>query len=151
LLGASQASAGAEGAIQIPRNVPYSNEASVAQNVRTECTDLGTKLAASLHRYATKYGVPTVVVDETGPTEQGRVFHVQITNIFSAGNAFIGHRKSMAARGELFEDGVSKGRVDFTRNSGGGFGAGFKGSCSVLGRCTKTLGNDFARWLEEHQ
>jgi len=148
---ASEASAGSEGAIKIPRIVPYSSEASVSENVRRECTDLGTKLAASLHQYAGKYGVPTVVVDESGPTALGRVFHVEITNVFSAGNAFIGHRKSMAARGELFEDGVSKGRVDFTRDSGGGFGAGFKGSCSVLGRCTKTLGNDFAKWLEKHQ
>jgi len=30
----------------------------------------------------------------------------------------------------------------------GGFGAGFKGSCSVLNRCTKTLGKDFADWLK---
>ena len=39
--------------------------------------------------------------------------------------------------------------VDFTRNSGGGFGGGYKGSCSVLGRCTKALGKDIAGWLRD--
>ena len=107
------------------------------------------RISSSLQQYATKYGVETVVVDEIDPNAPGRVFRIQITNVSSAGNAFIGHRKAMAATGELFEDGVSKGKVDFTRNSSGGFGGGFKGSCSVLARCSKTLGNDFAKWLEE--
>ena len=92
-----------------------------------------------------------MVVDEIDPKASGAVFQVEIVNIFRAGNAFIGHRKSMAARGELFVNSVSRGQVDFTRNSGGGFGAGFKGSCSVLARCSKTLGNDFAEWLKEQQ
>ena len=150
-LGSSIASAGSEAAIQIPRDVPYANEATVADNVRNECSDLGKRLATSLEQYAAKYGVATVVVDKVDPNASGAVFQVEIVNIFSAGNAFIGHRKSIAARGELFVNGVSKGHVDFTRNSGGGFGAGFKGSCSVLARCSKTLGNDFAKWLEEQQ
>ena len=149
LLAASIANAGAEDAIQIPSDVPFTSEATVAENIRNECTTLGSRLAKSLEQFAAKYGVPTVVVDESGPTALGRVFHVEITNVFSAGNAFIGHRKSMAARGELFENGISVAKVDFTRDSGGGFGAGFKGSCSVLARCTKTLGNDFAKWLKE--
>jgi hypothetical protein len=151
VLGSSIASAGSEAAIQIPRDVPYADEATVADNVRNECTDLGTRLATSLQQFAAKYGVATVVVDKVDPNASGAVFQVEILNVFSAGNAFIGHRKSMAARGELFVNGASKGRVDFTRNSGGGFGAGFKGSCSVLARCSKTLGSDFAKWLEEQQ
>jgi hypothetical protein len=146
---ASTAWAGSEGTIKIPRVVPYTSEATVAENVRRECADLGTRLATSLAQFSTKYGVPTQVVEQIDPNAPGRVFQVQITNVFSAGNAFIGHRKSMAARGELFDNGVSVARVDFTRDSGGGFGAGFKGSCSVLARCTKTLGNDFAKWLKE--
>jgi chorismate synthase len=150
-LESSIASAGSEVAIQIPRNVPYASEATVAENVRNECTDLGTRLATSLQQFAAKHGVATVVVDEIDPKASGAVFQVEIVNVFSAGNAFIGHRKSMEARGELFVNGVSRGQVDFTRNSGGGFGAGFKGSCSVLARCSKTLGNDFAKWLKEQQ
>jgi len=148
LLAASIANAGAEDAIQIPSDVPFTSEATVAENIRNECTTLGSRLAKSLEQFAAKYGVPTIVVDAADPNAPGRVLVLEITNVFSGGNAFIGHRKSMAARGELFEDGVSKGKVDFSRDSGGGFGAGFKGSCSVLARCSKTLGND-SKWLKE--
>ena len=76
---------------------------------------------------------------------------VEITNAISGGNAFIGHRKSMTATAELFENGQSVDTATFTRNSGGGFGAGYKSSCSVLGRCTKALGNDFANWLKDRK
>jgi chorismate synthase len=151
MFGSSIASAESESAIQIPRSVPYASETPVADNVRNECSDLGTRITTSLQQYAAKYGVATVVVDKIDPKAPGAVFQIEIVNIFSAGNAFIGHRKSMAARGELFVNGVSKGHVDFTRNSSGGFGGGFKGSCSVLARCSKTLGNDFAKWLKEQQ
>jgi hypothetical protein len=149
LLVAAAASAGSEDAVQIPRDVPYTSEATVADNVRNECGDLGVRLSRSLEQFAAKYGVATLVVDAVDPSAKGRVLVLEITNVFSGGNAFIGHRKSMAVRGELFEDGVSKAKTNFTRDSGGGFGAGFKGSCSVLARCSKTLGNDFAKWLKE--
>ena len=55
----------------------------------------------------------------------------------------------MSVKAELFVNGQSKGYVNLTRNSGGGFGGGFKGSCSVLGRCTKALGKDIAKWLRD--
>ncbi len=129
---------------------PRSNEGCELHSAATSSTR-STRLATSLQQFAAKHGVATVVVDEIDPKASGAVFQVEIVNVFSAGNAFIGHRKSMAARGELFVNGVSRGQVDFTRNSGGGFGAGFKGSCSVLARCSKTLGNDFAEWLKEQQ
>ena len=50
---------------------------------------------------------------------------------------------------ELFVDGVSKGEKIYHRDSMGGFGAGYKGSCSVLGRTSKALGKDFSVWLKE--
>ncbi len=74
VLGSSIASAGSEAAIQIPRDVPYADEATVADNVRNECTDLGTRLATSLQQFAAKYGVATVVVDKVDPNASGAVF-----------------------------------------------------------------------------
>ncbi len=137
--------------IQVASKVPYLDETTLPTKIVSECTALGTKLAASLHEFSTKYGVETVLVDELDPRSEGRVFQVQITNALSRGNAFIGHHKSVSARGELFIDGESRGIANFTRDSSGGFGAGFKGSCSVLGRCSRTLGNDFAKWLRDQE
>ena len=57
----------------------------------------------------------------------------------------------MSARAELFEDWASVEAVTFSRDSGGGFGAGFKGSCSVLGRCSKALAKDIAGWLSKRK
>jgi hypothetical protein len=143
--------ADADDPIQVARDIPYAEGSSVPTNVREKCTQLGTKLAASLEEFGAEYGVSVVLADELDTTAPGKVFRVEITNAVSGGNAFIGHRKSMSAKGELFVDGVSKGKADFRRDSGGGFGAGFKGSCSVLGRCSRTLGNDFAKWLKDQQ
>ena len=135
--------------VQVPRSVPYAEDARVAENIKRECTTLGTKLATFLANSAAAKGLEVAAADAVDPQAPGRVFVVEITDVASGGNAFIGHRKSMSARGELFVDGVSQGDVDFTRNSGGGFGGGFKGSCAVLGRCTKALGQDLAGWLAE--
>ncbi len=79
----------------------------------------------------------------------GRNLVIEITDAVSRGNAFIGHQKYMEARAELFVDGVSKGEKIYHRDSMGGFGAGYKGSCSVLGRTSKALGKDFSVWLKE--
>jgi len=144
LLVAATASADA---VKIPRDVPYAADARIAENIKRECTDLGDKLAEFLAQYAGEHDVETVAVDHVDPHARGRVLVVEITDAVSGGNAFIGHRKSMSARAELFVDGVSKGDVNFTRDSMGGAAAAFKGSCSVLGRCTKALGRDLAEWL----
>ena len=72
-----------------------------------------------------------------------------LTNATSIGNAFMGHRKSVTIEAILYEDGVEIDHYRGSRDSGGGFGAGFKGSCSVLGRCVKTLGKDVANWYNK--
>jgi hypothetical protein len=142
------ASATAGGPIKIPRDAPYYDWTMVPTSILNECPSLGTRLGASLQEFSAKYGVKTVFVEDVDPGAEGWVFQVQITNVYSRGNWFIGHRKSMAAKGELFLNGESQGIANFTRDSGGGFWGGFKGSCAVLARCSRTLGNDFAKWLD---
>jgi len=142
------AAASAQG-VQISRDVPYAEDARIPENIKRECATLGQKLSTFLAQYSEQNGVATVAVDAVDAGSEGRVLVVEITDAMSSGNAFTGHRKSMSVRGELFVDGVSQGHVDFTRNSGGGFAGGYKGSCAVLGRCTKALGKDLAGWLAE--
>lgn len=137
------------GAIQVAMDVPYKDKTIIETKIVDECTQLGTKLGKYLNQYATKYGVKTQLVEEVDAKAPGRVLVVEITSAVSTGNAFIGHSKSMSARAELFEDGVSKGLVNFSRSSGGGFMGQYKGSCSVLGRCSKALGKDIAGWLRD--
>lgn len=139
------------GAIKVATVTPYKDATRIADKIVEECPELGEKLGRFLKEFATKYDVMTVQADSVSPTDSGRVLVVEITDAVSAGSAFVGHRKSMSARAELFEDGQSKGHVDFSRNSGGGFAGGYKSSCSVLGRCTKALGKDIAGWLHDRE
>ena len=138
-----------ESAIKISAVTPYHDPTIIATNIVEECTQLGGKLAKFLNTYATKYGVETELVENADPSGGGRVLVVKITNAISGGNAFLGHRKSMSVKAELFKNGKSVEYVNFTRDSGGGFGGAYKGSCSVLGRCTKALGRDVAKWLSD--
>lgn len=81
------------------------------------------------------------------PPETGLYLKVEIRNAVSVGNAFIGHRKSVTSRAALFKNGAEIGSTTFTRDSMGGVFAGFKGSCTVLHRCTETLAKDIVGWI----
>lgn len=54
----------------------------------------------------------------------------------------------MTVHGELRENGEITGTFTATRYSTGGAFGGFRGTCSILGRCVKTLGSDIAKWLK---
>ena len=123
---------------------------SVATNVRAECTDLGTKLTDFAVSYGAEQGVPIQKAARVTKNTRGSALVVEFTQVFSGGNAFIGHRKAVSIHAELYSNGVLVDSRDLTRQSGGGFGAGFKGSCAVLGRTVKALGSDIAAWLQPY-
>jgi hypothetical protein len=50
-------------------------------------------------------------------------------------------------KGSLAEKGKVLGDFNARRYSGGGMFGEYKGTCSILGRCVKTLGKDVAEWL----
>ena len=136
----------ATGPIMLSRHIPYRDESIIAGNIKIEC-QLNKQLSEFIQSYALEHGIEVVrenKIDSKGP---GKVLVVHITNAFSGGNAFIGHRKSTAIAGKLYENGTQIGYFTGLRNSMGGFMGGFKGSCSVLGRTVKALGGDVARWL----
>jgi hypothetical protein len=61
----------------------------------------------------------------------------------------MGHHKSMAVKGKLYEGGQVIGNFKDRRISMGGALGQFKSSCSVLTRITKEIGEDVATWLKE--
>jgi hypothetical protein len=79
---------------------------------------------------------------------KGRLLHMEITNAVSMGNPSLGHQKQVSVKGRLFDDGIEIGSFSGMRSSMGGAFAGFKGSCSVLGRCLKALAGDITRRLK---
>lgn len=131
----------------VPRPVPYSEDSDIASNIKAECA-LGDKLAQFIATYAEKRGSDITFAEQVDENTPGRALVIEIRDALSIGNAWTGHRKSVSVRGKLFVDGQLTGSFKGRRDSMGGMFAGYKGSCSVLGRTVKSLGEDIALWLQ---
>ena len=133
--------------ITVPRVVPYADNADIAKKIKEECTDLPTKLAAFIKESGAKQGI-TVELSDDPSKASGKVLQIEIYDAVSEGNPFIGHHKSTKVRGTLMENGQKIASFKAMRQSMGGAFAGYKGSCSVLGRTVQTLGQDISIWLK---
>lgn len=140
------ASTGVAKELLMQNPVPYAANSAIASKVKNECP-LGTQLAQFVKEFAGSSGYAVQFTDSAPSTAKGYVLKLEITDAMSGGNAFIGHYKSTTVSGVLYEDGKKKAEVMARRQSSGGFGAGFKGSCSVLGRTVKAIGMDLGTWL----
>ena len=138
--------------LTINSKAEYLEEKVIAANIVNECTNLGYKFSESTRTFLEKNGFAVETRSDLAEQAEGMSLKLTIVNALSAGNAFMGHKKSVSIQAELFQDGELLDTYENTRNSSGGFGAGFKGSCTVLERCVNTLGKDVARWMQKkHQ
>lgn len=128
--------------------IPYAADSKIAKNIRNECTKLGSQFASFTKEFGKKFEVDVQLNETLDITAKGRVLQMEITEAVSMGNAFIGHQKYAAARGTLYENGEKVASFEARRQSMGGAFAGYKGSCSVLGRTVKAMGKDVAQWLK---
>lgn len=126
--------------------VPYAASSIIAENIKAECR-IGAHLASALGSNAPRHGNTMVFSAEPPQTGSGRALTLELVEAQSAGNAFSGHFKSAAVRGELYQDGQKVATVMARRVSRGGAFAGFKGSCAVLDRTVNAIGEDLAKWL----
>ena len=139
------AGAASAGEFNVQRAAPYASDAIIAGNIKRECP-IDSQLAEALRREGQKSGHTVTLVD-TLDTASGQSLKLEIIDAESTGNAWMGHRKSVTVKGWLFKDGQEAATFVARRNSSGGVGAGFKGSCSVLERTVNAIGRDIAGWL----
>lgn len=133
--------------VVISSSTPFSEASIVPGNIKSEC-DLPGQQAKWLAEGLRAQGFNVLIQDQPQQSQTDAVLEVQIASAYSGGNAFIGHSKGVALSGKLTRNNQQLGSFVAFRKSGGGLMAGFKGSCSVLYRCTKTLGEDVAKWLK---
>ena len=138
-------SATAATGVQLQSPVPYAEDNDIANAIKAECS-IGQQLAQYVKQYSK---VPVELTAEKA--SEGRVLQLEIVDAVSMGNAFMGHQKFTKVRGTLFQDGEKVASFKGRRNSMGGAFAGFKGSCSVLGRTVEVLGEDIGAWLAAPQ
>ena len=132
----------------VGRDMSYVDVNNISRAVLNECQlpQQGAQMLVSAMREA---GFEPVIDDQAVQAGKGRVLLVQISNAVAGGNAFIGHRKQVDVRGRLLEDGKEVATFTGVRSSMGGAFGGFKGSCSVLGRCLETLSKDITAWMKK--
>ncbi len=124
--------------------IEFTETSGASDNVKAECT-LQTRLPQFIKDYAKKMNV--VLADDVTEETEGRVLQLEITGVLGfAGGAWSGP-KTVTVEGTLTENGEVIGTFVAMRYSGGGAFGGAKGTCSILGRCIKTLGSDIAKWL----
>lgn len=137
-------SAASAATVYVPRPVPYDEDADIAGNIKRECR-INEQLADYIREFAP--AGTTIEFYTDAPPADGQVLDVVIRDAVSSGNAFVGHRKFVSVRGELRDGDAVTASFKGRRDSMGGMFAGYKGSCSVLGRTVKALGKDIGEWL----
>jgi len=137
----------AEKSIVISESASYYDEKIIPPNIRQECVELGTQFSDSTQKFLTAKGWQAEQAADL--PESGLSLELTIVNAMSSGNAWSGHKKSVSMEAKLMKNGEVIDTFERQRDSNGGFGAGFKGSCAVLQRCVNALGKDVAKWMSK--
>jgi hypothetical protein len=135
--------AGAADTTKLLRSIPFASEAPVPAAVREQCS-LQTKVPEFVAQAA---GSSVELVDGALDRKKGRVLEMEITEVHAPGGGAFSGPKWMSVKGELYDKGKLIGSFRAKRYSTGGAFGGFKGTCSIIGRCTKAIGDDIAGWL----
>jgi hypothetical protein len=117
----------------------------VRPEIRSEC-ELEARVPEWIQLQAAKKGIQIELVDALPAA--GQVLELEIADAIETGNAWTGRQKGLVIQGRLLENGQLKGNFRGRRMTSGGMFGGYKGTCSFLGRCAKTLGSDVAEWLK---
>ena len=127
--------------------VIFAKDLQVRDAVRKEC-QLLTKLPGFVQSYAQDQ-YAGIDLDAKRSTKSDYL-EIEITDLPKyKKNAWAGRGGQwVTVKGSLLRKG--KKTLSFTANRGsmGGFMGAYKGTCALLGRCTKTLGEDIAEWLK---
>ncbi len=128
--------------VTIAKSVPFAADSGASDNVKEEC-----EMQTRLPEYIRKEGKRKVDVElAEGPLDDvaGKVLHLEITNVFAPGGGAYSGSKSVIVAGELKEDGAVIGSMTVRRHSLIGM---MPGTCSIMKRIVKKLGEDIATWL----
>lgn len=135
-------------AISIPREVPFSTDAFVAQNVRLDC-DLPGRQAADLQEELAAHGWNVEVREDDVTSSAGLSLKLEISGVSSSRAAdIVSHHQGVIVNAKLFSGKTVVGDLVASRTSKGGVFGVFRSSCGVLYKCTKANAADIAKWLD---
>lgn len=136
----------ADGTLNVQKMASYDKNLSVPQAVKTECM-LESKIPEFVEAAAKGQFDSVNLVNQV--PNGGKNLTMKIVGINATGGGAWSGPKSVTIEGKLHDKGKVVGTFKATRYSGGGAFGAYKGTCSILNRCAKTLGEDVARWLQD--
>jgi len=135
------------GEIKLGATTPFGENAVIREAVKNEC-QLQTKLPDFVRQFANKYNIDVKLGNDISKKTKGRVLLLEIVGTQGAAGGAWSGAKAVQVKGGLYDNGKLVGDFVAARYSGGGMWGAYKGTCSILGRCVKTLGKDIAKWLQ---
>ena len=137
----------AAGTLSLQKIAPFDKGLSVPDAVKDNC-ELEARVAEFTESFARDDFDSIVFVDSASPATPGKVLAMTITGLSGAAGGAWSGPKNLTIGGTLWQDGKVLGTFSATRVAAGGVFSGYKGTCSLLCRCAKTLGKDVAGWLK---
>ena len=127
--------------------VIFAKDLKVREAVRKEC-QLLTKLPGFVQSYAQgQYAAINLASKRSTKSDFLKIEIVDVPQYKK--NAWAGRSGQwVSVKGSLLRKGKKTVSFEASRASMGGFMGAYKGTCALLGRCTKTLGKDIAEWLK---
>ncbi len=139
----------AGGTLTLSKKALYEKGANVPQAVKDEC-GLETKIIEFVQKFADKSYDKIVLVDNASAKTPGSALSIWIAGAQAPKGGTTTGYKSLTIKGTLWRGGKVAGTFTAKRVTSGGMSfIGYKGTCSMLGRCAKALGKDVAAWLEK--
>ncbi len=138
----------AGGTLTLQKTAPFDQKLVIPAAIRSEC-QLETKMIDFIESFAGPDFEKISLVETASEVTPGKALAVTITDVSGEGGGAWSGPKHMTIEGTLWQDGHIAGTFRATRISGGGAWGAYKGTCSLLGRCAKTLGRDVADWLKK--
>ena len=128
--------------ITLAESIPFSEFSGATDKVRNECK-FQTRLPAYV-KSAAKRKIDVVLSKESLDDVEGKVLVLEITNVYAPGGGGYSGSKNATVSGELKENGDVIGSFTARRRTLIGM---MPGTCSMLKRVSKKLGQDIADWL----
>ncbi len=134
--------------INIAKDVPFSSDAFVTQNVRRDC-DLPLHQAADMQEQLAARGWNVAVREGAVESGDGLFLKLEISGVSSSRAVdAVSHHQGVMVNARLFRGSTVIGDLAASRTSKGGVFGLFKSSCEVLYACTKANAVDIAKWLD---
>ena len=133
----------AEGEVTASKLTPFADDSGASDNVKRECK-MEERLPKYVKSYAKKHTTVSFTTDSLDDAE-GRVLYMEFSHVHAPGGGGYSGAKSVEVEGELRENGEVI--ASFTVDRAALFGMA-PGTCSMLKRATKKIGQDIAEWLK---